>query len=55
MNNKVKNLIMVIVAIICLALIVVGQKTISVSGLVKELVGLAGLLVILYLYNRRFK
>lgn len=55
MSNTVKNFIMAIVAIICLALIVIGQKTISMVGLGQEIVGLVGLLVILFLYNKRYQ
>lgn len=55
MSSTMKNIIMGIVAIVCLALIVIGQKNISSSGLMMELVGLIGLLTILFLYNRRYK
>lgn len=55
MSKIVKNVIIAIVFVVCLALIVIGQKNISVQGLVMELVGLVGLLVLLYLYNRQFK
>ena len=33
----------------------VGQKNISATGLCMELAGLAGLLVLLFIYNRRYK
>ena len=46
---------MVVVFIVCLALVIMGQKNISAAGLGMELAGLAGLLVLLYLYNRRYK
>jgi len=49
-NNAVKNIIMVF-----LGLIIVGQKTVSVANLGMEFIGLAGLLVLLYLYNRKYK
>lgn len=55
MSKTIKNIIMVIVMVICFALIIIGQKNISVTGLMMEIVGLIGLLVILYLYNARFK
>ena len=55
MSKIVKNVIIAIVFVVCLALIIIGQKNISVRGLVMELVGLVGLLVLLYLYNRQFK
>lgn len=55
MEGKVKNIIMIIVFIVCLALIIIGQRTVSVAGLVKELVGLTGLLTLLFIYNHRYK
>lgn len=55
MSSTVKNIIMGIIAIVCLALIVVGQKHIGASGLIMELVGLAGLLTLLFLYNKRYR
>ena len=51
-NNAVKNIIMFFVF---LGLIIVGQKTVSVANLGMEFIGLAGLLVLLYLYNRKYK
>ena len=53
MNNAVRNIIMIIVFVVCLALIIIGQRNISVSGLVMELVGLVGLLTLLFVYNHR--
>ena len=55
MNNAVRNIIMIIVLVVCLALIIIGQRNISVSGLVMELVGLVGLLTLLFVYNHRYK
>ena len=55
MSNVIKNIILLIIFIVCIALIVVGQKNISAMGLAMELIGLAGLLVLLYLYNRKYK
>ena len=55
MNNAVRNIIMIIVFVVCLALFIIGQRNISVSGLVMELVGLVGLLTLLFVYNHRYK
>lgn len=55
MSNAVRNLIMIIVFIVCLALIIIGQKNISASGLAMELIGLVGLLTLLFIYNRRYQ
>ena len=54
-NNAVKNIIMAILIFVFLGLIIVGQKTVSVANLGMEFIGLAGLLVLLYLYNRKYK
>ena len=55
MSKTVKNIIAVILVFVCLFLIVSGQRTICLQGLIKEIVGLVGLLVLLYLYNRQYK
>ena len=41
--------------VVCIALVIVGQRKIGPSGLLMMLVGLAGLLVLLWLYNRQYK
>lgn len=46
---------MIIVFVVCLALILMGQKNISATGLLMELAGLVGLLTLLFLYNRRYR
>lgn len=53
--NKVKTLVMIIVFIVCFALIVVGQRSLDGASLAMELVGLVGMLALLYVYNRNFK
>lgn len=55
MNNVMKNIVMGICFIVCMALIIVGQKTIGLANLGMMIVGLGGLLVLLYLYNRKYK
>lgn len=55
MNEKIRNLIMVIVFVVCLALIIIGQKNIGVPGLIMELVGVVGLLTLLFIYNNKYK
>lgn len=55
MKNSVRNIIMCIVFVISLALIIIGQRNVSVSGLMMEIVGLIGLLTLLFVYNHRFK
>lgn len=55
MGKVIRNIIVLIVFVVCLALIIIGQRNISATGLAMELVGLAGLLVLLFLYNRKYK
>ncbi|MEG0469018.1 DUF6903 family protein [Amedibacillus sp. YH-ame6] len=55
MNTITKNVLMVIIFIISIVLIFIGQKNVGYTGLMVELLGLAGILGILYTYNRRYK
>ena len=55
MSNVIRNIIMLVVFIVCLVLIVAGQKNIIAMGLAMELIGLVGLLTLLFLYNRKYK
>lgn len=56
MNSYVKKRLVVLAAVlifaVCIALIVVGQRNIGWGGLGVMLLGLCGILVMLYLYNR---
>lgn len=48
------RLLYVLVFVICMALIVYGQRNIGPTGLLIMLIGLAGILFLLYLYNKKF-
>ena len=39
--------------LICMALVIVGQRRIEAAGLIMQLIGLAGILTLIYLYNRK--
>lgn len=54
-SNVVKNIIMAVLFFVFLGMIIIGQKTVGLGYLGLELVGLAGLLVELYIYNRKYK
>ncbi|WP_187373135.1 DUF6903 family protein [Bacillus rubiinfantis] len=54
MKGKILVIIKVVVFILCLALIVIGQKTVGKLELGLMLIGLGGLLALLYDYNRKF-
>ena len=49
------RLLYLTVFVIVLALIVVGQRRIGPIGLLLMVMGLAGILLLLYLYNRKFQ
>lgn len=53
--SKVKSIIMIIVFVVCLALVIIGQRNIGMHGLVMEMVGLVGLLTLLFVYNHQYK
>ena len=49
-DNKVMNIIMIILFFVFLGLIIWAQKTVMI-----EIVGLTGLLTLLFLYNKKHK
>lgn len=59
MSDTTKNIlsksIQLIVFIICITLCVVGQKKDGFDGLKIMLIGLAGLIFLLWNYNRKYK
>ena len=54
-SNVLKNIIMAVLFFVFLGMIIIGQKTVSLGNLGMELIGLAGLLVELYIYNRKYQ
>lgn len=48
-------IVILIIFIVCLALVIVGQRNIGLGGLLTMLAGLAGLVFLLWLYNRQYK
>ena len=55
MKEKIINLVLVICFILSVSLIIVGQKNVSIVGFANEIIGLIGLLVILFIYNRKYR
>ncbi len=49
------GIVIFIVFVVCVALVVAGQRNIGPSGLFTQLAGLAGLIALLWLYNRQYK
>lgn len=50
--NIIKTVLGLLAFLGCVALVVIGQKSISLGGLGLMLAGLAGIVVCLYVYNR---
>lgn len=59
MNEYTKKILVgllaAIVFVVCIVLVIVGQKSVGPTGLLTMLVGLAGLLVLLGIYNKQYK
>lgn len=59
MNENVKKIlvgiIVAVVFVVCVALVVMGQRKIGPQGLLMMFAGLAGLIVLLWLYNKQYK
>ena len=55
MMNKAKYWFQVAVFIICFLLIIYGQKNIGYTGLALQLLGLVGLLNLLWRYNKNYQ
>lgn len=58
MENTMKVLGIILKCIclaICVGLVIIGQKNVSYQGLGLMLAGLGGILLLLYLYNRKYK
>ncbi len=53
--SKVKSIVMIIVFVVCLALVIIGQRNIGLQGLAMEMAGLVGLLTLLFVYNHQYK
>ncbi len=55
-NKKiVTGVILAIIFCVCVALVILGHRNIGLTGLVTQLVGLAGLLGLLAYYNSKYK
>lgn len=55
-NKKILvGILVAIFFVVCIALVIIGQRNIGWNGLLMELAGLAGLILLLWLYNRQYK
>lgn len=55
MKEKIIGLVLVLCSILSVGLIISGQKNISMTGFTYEIIGLVGLLVVLFVYNRKYR
>ena len=59
MNEFAKKIVTAVVVlsvfVVCVALVVIGQRNIGATGLLVQLIGVAGLIILLWLYNRQYK
>lgn len=53
MNKWVSRIIAIVLFFVFMALIVTGQRTVGVPYLIRMLVGLVGLIGMLYYYNKQ--
>lgn len=51
----IMRLLYLLVFIASITLIITEQQNIGLSGLFNMLIGLAGILILIYLYNRRYQ
>ena len=55
MKEKIIGLVLLLCSILSVGLIISGQKDISITGFTYEIIGLVGLLVVLFVYNRKYR
>lgn len=55
MKSWMWKIIYLVIFIVCIALLVLGQRNIGVEGLLVMLVGLAGILGLMYIYNKKYQ
>ncbi|WP_373215428.1 hypothetical protein [Ruminococcus sp. 5_1_39BFAA] len=59
MDERLKHTLAMVLAavifIVCIALVVIGQRDIGLRGTLVMILGLAGLIGLLYSYNRKYK
>lgn len=55
MKKVITTILLLAVFAVCVALTVIGQRNIGPAGLLMQLLGLAGMVLLLWNYNRKFK
>lgn len=54
-SNIIKTILSLIAFIVCVALVVIGQKKVGIPNLMMEIVGVIGIMILIYLYNRKYQ
>lgn len=54
-KKVVVGLLVAVMFCVCITLVIVGHRNIGLQGLITELIGLAGLVFLLWLYNRQYR
>lgn len=54
MNRILRNVLYLVIFLVSMGLIAVGQRTTGAGHLLVMFVGLGGVLLLLYLYNRKY-
>ena len=55
LKKKLQIVLGIIVLVVCVALVIVGQRNTGAwSGLATQILGLGGILVLLFLYNKQY-
>lgn len=54
-KKVITGIIVFVIFVVCVSLIVIGQKNVGLPWLCMMLLGLAGLVFLLWLYNRKYK
>lgn len=54
-SNIFKTILKFVAFFICVGLVVYGQKTVGIQYLLLQIVGVIGILILIYLYNRKYQ
>lgn len=54
-KKVVFGIIVAVLFVLCVALVVLGQQHIGPTGLLIMMIGVVGLLILLWLYNRQYR
>lgn len=55
MKEWVVKIVALVIFVMCIVLLVTGQRTVGVPHLMKMIVGLLGILALLFAYNRKYQ